>query len=55
MDSSGWNMTAFGLRNELNTGSVVKLDVSCVTPGYNSCIGLTLQQVAGTWAGTYRD
>ncbi|KAM6992323.1 adhesion G-protein coupled receptor F3 [Tautogolabrus adspersus] len=51
--SAGWNMTSEDKRFELNEGSVVKLDPSCTTDEYKSCIGVTLEKITGIWAGTY--
>ncbi|KAF1376295.1 hypothetical protein PFLUV_G00210020 [Perca fluviatilis] len=51
--SAGWNMSTQYQRFELNTGSVVKLDYTCVTQEYKSCVAVTLQKVTGLWSGTY--
>ncbi|XP_031151369.1 adhesion G protein-coupled receptor F4-like [Sander lucioperca] len=52
-DSAGWNMSTQYQRFELNTGSVVKLNNSCTTQEYKSCVAVTLQKVTGLWSGTY--
>ncbi|XP_076613054.1 adhesion G-protein coupled receptor F3 [Chaetodon auriga] len=52
-DSAGWNMSKKHERFELNNGSVVKLNHSCSTEEYKSCVAVTLQKVTGIWAGTY--
>nr|XP_046228186.1 adhesion G protein-coupled receptor F4 [Scatophagus argus] len=53
MGSAGWNMSKKHERFELNTGSVVKLNYSCSTDKYKSCVAVTLHSVTGIWAGTY--
>ncbi len=57
-DSAGWNMSTkeykrFELNrgNELNNGSVAKLNSSCSTEEYKSCIAVKLDKVTGIWAG----
>nr|XP_020487140.1 adhesion G-protein coupled receptor F3-like isoform X1 [Labrus bergylta] len=52
-DSAGWHMSRENKRYELDRGIVVKLNNSCSTDEYKSCIQVTLQGVTGIWAGTY--
>ncbi|XP_039873875.1 adhesion G-protein coupled receptor F3 [Simochromis diagramma] len=52
-DSAGWNLTTGNQRLELNDGSVVQLNTTCSTNTFQSCIGVTLNKVTGTWEGTY--
>ncbi|XP_054618578.1 adhesion G protein-coupled receptor F4-like [Dunckerocampus dactyliophorus] len=50
---AGWKMCRADGCFELNNGSVVKLDTSCATKEYNSCIAVTLHNITSNWAGTY--
>lgn len=50
-DSAGWNLTTGNQRFELNDGSVVQLNTTCSTNTFQSCIGVTLNKVTGTWEG----
>lgn len=50
-DRAGWNITTSNQRFELSNGSVVQLNTTCSTNTFQSCIGVTLNQVTGTWEG----
>ncbi|KAI3364066.1 hypothetical protein L3Q82_010895 [Scortum barcoo] len=53
-DSAGWNMSKPYERFELNDGSVVKLNKTCSTLEYQSCVIVTLLNVTGIWEGKYK-
>lgn len=53
-DGASWNLSTAFRNFELNNGSVVRLDGSCSTDKYKSCLAVTLREVTGSWAGKYR-
>lgn len=50
-DQSSWYMTKLNKTFELSNGSVVRLNRSCATTEYKSCVAVTLNKVTGDWAG----
>lgn len=53
-DGASWNLSTRFRNFELNNGSVVRLNSSCSTDKYKSCLAVTLHKVTGSWAGKCR-
>lgn len=52
-DGASWKLSTRFRNFELSNGSVVRLNSSCSTDKYKSCLAVTLHKVTGSWAGVY--